>query len=281
MSCPVLSELCLTLIEVKVIRESSIQTQALQEKESQLLPSEFTRTGIHVKHSRITPARFQVLGERSSGTNFVKRLLGRNTSLTPSEELGWKHGFPSALAIPLELAVICVVRSADDWARSMHAKPWHAIPSLQELGFSDFIRSPWQTVVDRAKYFKGSENIVGQPLQADRHPLTGDVFENLFALRQAKLQAMMSYLNRDCTCVFLRMEEVQNDPQAVLKQIVERLGLPENNAVFRPVHKRLGSKFKAAVDDRPMTPEVLSADDRVFLRNAIDPYQEAALGYRY
>ncbi|MBL3704448.1 hypothetical protein GI582_17260 [Sulfitobacter sp. BDSS02] len=246
-----------------------------------MLPSEFTRTGIYVEHSGVVPSRFQVLGERSSGTNFVKRLLGRNTSLTPSEELGWKHGFPSALAIPLELVVICVVRSADDWARSMHAKPWHATPALQALGFSDFIRSPWLSVVDRAKYFKDSETFIGQPLQADRHPLTGGVFENLFALRQAKLQALMSYLSRDCTCVFLRMEEVQENPQAALKQIFERLALPTSDAAFRPVNKRLGSKFKSAMDDRPKTPDTFSEGDRTFLLNAIDPDQEAALGYCY
>lgn len=163
----------------------------------------------------------------------------------------------------------------------MHAKPWHATPALQAFGFSDFIRSPWLSVVDRAKYFKDSETFVGQPLQADRHPLTGDVFENLFALRQAKLQALMSYLNRDCTCVFLRMEEVQENPQAALKQIVERLALPTSDAAFRPVHKRLGSKFKPAVDDRPKTPDTFSEGDRAFLLNAIDPNQEAALGYRY
>jgi hypothetical protein len=62
--------------------------------------------------------------------------------MRPSDALGWKHGFAQALAIPADLAVICVTRNAADWALSMHAKPWHAVPALQALAFSDFIRAP-------------------------------------------------------------------------------------------------------------------------------------------
>lgn len=85
--------------------------------------------------------RLQAFGERSSGTNFVKRLIGRNTPLSPTEELGWKHGFTQMTAESPNTLVVCVTRNAVDWAHSLHAKPWHCPPEMQRLAFSEFIRA--------------------------------------------------------------------------------------------------------------------------------------------
>lgn len=246
------------------------------------LPDDFKETGLHLRHNGTAPTRFHVLGERSSGTNFVKRLLGRNTTLKPTEALGWKHGFPAALAIPRDLAVVCVVRNAADWARSMYAKPWHTPPAMQALDFDAFLRAPWETVIDRPRYFDGIDPAaVGTPLQADRDPVTGAAFANLFALRRGKLAGLLSYLDRDCTCVLLRMEAAQAAPEALADRIAAALDLPARSGPFRPVVKRLGSKFKASVADRPAPPAVLNEDQMAFLREQLDPTQEAALGYRY
>ena len=56
-------------------------------------------TGWHIKTGAQAPHAIQVFGERSSGTNFVKRLIGRNSVLKPTEEMGWKHGFPQMTAM--------------------------------------------------------------------------------------------------------------------------------------------------------------------------------------
>ena len=250
-------------------------------KDRALQFSDFARSGLFVQRTATPPTRFQVLGERSSGTNFVKRLLGRNSALRPTETLGWKHGFPGTLAIPADLAVVCVVRNAADWALSMHAKPWHATPDLQALAFSDFIRAPWQTIVDRPRYFENSGEVVGQPLQQDRDPVTGTVFANLFALRRAKLTGLLSYLNRGCTCVVLRLDSLQSDPEGGLEDLLTALGQPRRTAPFRPITRRLGSRFKPSIPARPKTPDALSADDHAFLVSQLDPQQEATLGYAY
>ena len=203
--------------------------------------------------------------------------------MTPTEALGWKHGPPMAMAIPPDLAVICVVRGAEEWALSMHAKPWHTVPALQAMAFSEFIRAPWDTIIDRPRYFEGAErqNIVGQPLQADRNPNTGACFENLFALRRAKLASLATYLARHPTCVFLRMEDVQANPEAMVNKIIGGLGLPERTEPFKGVTKRLGSRFKPAVSKRPETPTAMPAGDRKFMLTQLDLQQESALGYRY
>lgn len=246
-----------------------------------MIPDDFAATGLHVAGNGTRPARFHVLGERSSGTNYVKRLLGRNTALTPTEALGWKHGHPHATAIPADLAVICVMRHAVPWALSMHAKPWHCPPAMQALAFPDFIRAPWETIVDRAKYFDGAADLLGQPLQLDRDPVTGLAYPDLASLRTAKLRGLLSYANRGCTVVLLRMEEAVARPDAVLQAISTRLDLPPPVSPLRPVVKRLGSKFQPAVADRPATPAQMPASDLDWLRARLDAPLEAALGYSY
>lgn len=243
----------------------------------------FRDTGWQITLRHDAPTRYQVFGERSSGTNFVKRLIGRNSSLTPTEDLGWKHGFPQMTAIPPDLAVICVVRDARPWALSMHAKPWHCPPEMQALPFADFIRTPWLTVADRKRYFPQVTALggQGQPLQHDRHPVTGAPFENLFALRQAKLDGLLSFQRRGCSVVLCRLEAVQSAPEAFLAALHDGLGLAGPEGPLRPVHKRLGSKFRAAVETRPATPERLSPADMQFLRAHLDLPAEAALGYDY
>ncbi|THH38800.1 hypothetical protein E4Z66_04365 [Aliishimia ponticola] len=249
-----------------------------------MILTDFAHTGFALHLATDQPiTRYQVLGERSSGTNFAKRLLGRNTDLKPTEALGWKHGFPHALAIPPDLLVIGVVRSAKSWALSMHAKPWHAGPDLQALPLSDFLRAPWDSYVDRPRYFDGAAaaGIVGQPLQYDRHPLTGARFDNLFALRRAKLAGLLSYAERGCNFALLRMEDMTAQPEATLDKLLSALPNSKRAESFRPVIKRLGSKFKPAIPARPDTPKALSEDDLDFLRAETDKTQEAILGYTY
>ena len=248
------------------------------------LPPDFAQTGLCVSRADDTPiTRYQVLGERSSGTNFVKRLLGRNSPLTPTEALGWKHGAPHMMAVPHDMAVICAVRSAQTWAQSMFSKPWHTTAAMQALSFSEFLRAEWDTIIDRPRYFEGlvPDGANGAPLQQDRDPLTGARYANLFALRQAKLHSLISMLNRDCTCIFVRMEVAQSDPEHTLAAILSGLGHGAPTNAFRPVVKRLGSKFKPAVAERPGAPDTWSSDDLAFLRAQTDASQEALLGYSY
>lgn len=246
-----------------------------------MLDEDVARHGWHIE-ARARPERFQVLGERCSGTNFVKRLIGRNSALTATETLGWKHGFPAMIAIPEDLAIVCVIRDARDWALSVHARPWHCPRSMQRLEFSDFIRAEWASVADRARYFPqvAREGGLGQPLQPDRDPMTGAPFPDLFALRRAKMAGLLSYGRRGCTLVFARFEAVRDAPQAFLAALHDAFGLgaPPD---YRPVVKRLGTRFKPAAGARPAPPARFPHADLGHLRARLDLRQEAALGYSY
>lgn len=248
------------------------------------IPPDFAATGLHFapRAGDVAARRFQVIGERSSGTNFVKRMLGRNTPLKPTEALGWKHGHVHALAIPADLVVVVAVRRAEDWVRSMFAKPWHATPALQSLGFSDFLRAPWDSILDRPRYFDGLPmgDQVGQPLQLDRDPLTGLPYPHLMALRRGKLQAHLGLSNRGCAFCLVRMEEVAANPDRFLASFRAAFGLPPQAGAVRPVLRRLGARFVPAVDNRPPPPDRMDPADLAFLRETGDPTLERLLGYQ-
>lgn len=123
--------------------------------------------------------------------------------------------------------------------------------------------------------------IVSQALQQDRHPLSGEKFANLFALRQAKQTGLLSYLQRDCACILIRMEEAQTAPEATADRLLASLGQPARDRPFRSVVKQLGSKFKASENNRPDAPTSMSADDLAFLNANLDIKTETRLGYAY
>lgn len=250
---------------------------------SSRLSHAFAKQGLQILRTTKAPTRFQVFGERSSGTNFVKRLLGRNTVLKPVEDLGWKHGFPHMTAIPEDTMVVACVRDARAWALSMHARPWHCPAAMQRLTFPDFLRAEWATLADHPRYFPQVARLggTGMALQHDRHPLTGQPFANLLALRSAKLQALLSFLDRGCTVLLCRMEVAQANPEGFVRTVSGALNLPEPSLPFRPVVKRLGSKFRPAVSDRPETPKTLTDEDLAFLSSQLDLSLESRLGYDY
>ena len=243
------------------------------------VPEGFAPTGLHVVRTGEPVRRFQVVGERSSGTNLMTRLLARNTALQPTDILGWKHGFPTAQAFPPDLAVICMVRAPGPWTLSMHARPWHTTPGMQALAYSEFIRAPWDTIVDRARYFPDHSASVGEPLPPDRDPDTGRAFANLLRLRRAKLTALLGYLNRSCTAALVRLETLQADPETTIDRLAAALGQPPRTAPFETIRRRLGARFKPAIPARPATPKSICDEDRAYIRAELDKSHETALGY--
>ncbi|MEW9920090.1 hypothetical protein AB2B41_10775 [Marimonas sp. MJW-29] len=246
-----------------------------------MLPDSFAKIGCHgVRTSTGELTRFQVLGERSSGTNFVKNLIARNTQLKHSDELGWKHGFCQMIGAPSDMVVVCMVRNPESWALSMHARPWHTTTDLQRLEFSKFIRAEWQTVIDKRRYFDKGWAYVSQLLQQDRHPLNGQPFSSLFELRNIKLQALISMLARGVNCVFMRLEEVQADPEKTLEAFNYSMDLSFRPDEFRHINNSKGQRFRPAVEKRPATPATMSSADRKFMWAELISEQEESLGYR-
>ena len=92
---------------------------------------------------------------------------------------------------------------------------------------------------------------------------------------------LTSFFNRGCALLFCPLEAVQTRPENFLADLRAGFNLPESGP-YRPVHKRLGSRFEPAVNEpRPEPPGQLCAEDMDFLRSRLEPGLEAALGYHY
>lgn len=228
-----------------------------------------------------------VFGERNSGTNLAHELLRRNIPAfenSPGDRIGrfgfrygWKHGFPQMLAAPETCLAIALFRHPETWVRSMHARPWHAVPALRALPFEEFIRAEWQARVDETNFgvTQGDPRALAE-LHWDRHPLTGARFANLLQLRNAKTLGFLSLSARFSNCLLLRFEDVQSDPEGFVSHVATTWNLARTPA-FQPVTERRGKPADGTFQPEPRAP--LSNADRAFLWAELDRAQEARLGY--
>jgi hypothetical protein len=105
-------------------------------------------------------SKYQIFGERNSGTNYLDKVLQFNFDLKPTSEFGYKHWFIkghyprgkknlttdneclTSLNKSADTIFVFIVRESLSWLQSMHRTPWHA-PEHRGLTFSEFIRKPW------------------------------------------------------------------------------------------------------------------------------------------
>ncbi|KIN72202.1 hypothetical protein [Sulfitobacter guttiformis] len=249
---------------------------------AQIAP-DMARTGWHMHHATSAQVdRFQVLGERGCGTNVIRKVVHESLRIRKTEALGWKHGFPQMIALPPTFLTIIAVRNPRSWAHSLYKRPWHAVDSVQALGFSDFLRSPWHAYVDKLGHF---DNIAprlaphNQPLQWDRHPITGAAFPNIFAMRNLKHRALMGMPTRGASCVFVSLDAFNAAPQAFLADLAKTFALAPTERGYAPVARRMGNRFTPVVSDRAPAPETWMEADLEWMKSQLDPATETALGF--
>ena len=228
-----------------------------------------------------------VFGERNTGTNLAHELLRRNIPAfadSPGDRIGkygfrygWKHGFPQMLAAPDQTLAIGLFRHPEPWLRSMHARPWHAIPTLKDLPFEAFLRAEWQTRVDERNFGveEGDPRALAE-LHWDRHPITGQRFANILALRNAKTAGFLSLPRRFANCLLLRFEDLRDQPEAFVAHVAALYGL-DTAQTFQPVEERRGKPSDGPFQPTQHPP--LSDMDHAFVWSQLDLKQEATLGY--
>jgi hypothetical protein len=236
---------------------------------------------IHAAHHR-RPACFFVIGERCSGTNFLQALLEENTDLYPSNEYGWKHGFPMFPAVSANAIAFVIFRNAIDWLRSMYGKPWHTSPMMRKLPFREFIRCRWDTIVDATVHFAlpDGDPREGEVLQYDRHPITGRAFGDILDLRREKLNAHLGMLNREINTVLCTHEYLSREPEAFIKQIGEAFAVSSAGRFSMP-KGRFGWPWPKQMRAVDLPPARLEAEDRAYVLSRLDLALEARIGYRY
>lgn len=226
--------------------------------------------------------RFQIFGERCSGTNFLHCLLLENVDEnlkfdSPNwYEYGWKH-FPLWITVPFENnpresllknynfedsekhLFIVIFRDPYDWIRSLHREPHHARASMLRKPLNVFITIPWDSQV---------------PL--DRNPLTGGNFESVLALRTARIINMLLIKEKVKNIYFVRYETVRDYPREVINEISELFDIPFKPD-FTPIGSYKGKKYHPFVKSRYLD---LSQEEVNLINSQLDEVTENAIGYQ-
>ena len=212
---------------------------------------------------------FQVLGERSSGTNYVTQLLKANLpELENRRPYGWKHGFiDRRVAAEPGLLTVLVTRHPLRWLQSVHARPLDLSAATSGLSFSRFIRHEWQGAFAKP----GGE----EPSTADMVPHLGGNYPNPLALRNAKLGYLREMSAMPARLAILRFEDANRSPRRTLAALAEGFAL--SPGPFTPVQ---GFKGKPGALYAPRQMPPVSSWDLDFITAELDHGQEAAFGYR-
>ena len=222
-------------------------------------------------------AKFQVFGQRCSGTNALIRLLEANfPRLRFCEDTGFKHWLvPENRVIPPDTAVVVIARRVDDWLHSLHRKPWHAEPALKALPFAQFIRAEWRSVWDDD--FWGVEAGMpqyGQPIEEERCPQTGRPFANAVAMRTAKLRNWISVASRAPVHLLTSHAELTECPERIVQRFAALTHIARRED-FQRVDSYKGLGHRRFV---PSTYPALEPEDRSFVRDYACPVTERRFG---
>lgn len=247
------------------------------------ISADMVKTGWHFHKAHNGPFdRFQVLGERGCGTNVIRKTVQDALRIKRTEALGWKHGFPSMIALPPTFLTICAVRAPHKWAHSLYKRPWHAAPHVQALGWHDFLRSPWESTVDKLGHFDGIAPRLhpeGCELQWDRHPITGARFDIIFAMRNLKHRALLSLPARGASVVYVSLDAFNAAPEAFLSDLSAAFGLAPSAQGYAPVERRMGNRWTAAVEGRSPAPDTWDKADLDWMHSQLDTEVETTLGF--
>lgn len=256
--------------------------------QDELLAQELCIKGFYSKHEGNTPiARLAIYSERCSGSNYIQSLILTNVAGIRLNESSHKH-FPPWLELSPShyygppahytfdgsdnMLVVVIFRNPYDWVRSLNLQPWHAAKNLQNLPFSQFIRTPWRLNL--------RQNLIARlrrqnPL-LDLNPIDGTPFKNVLELRTAKIRNMLKIRERAKNVYCINYEIVRDHPQEVLNELKELFSL-NLKPDYQPVvlYKGLvrAGKYQETIYDP------ISMEDLIHINAHLDEQLENEIGY--
>lgn len=134
--------------------------------------------------------RFTIYGERSSGTNYLEKLININFDIPITWDYGFKHFFGfEDFKNSDDVLFICIVRNITDWMNSLF-KHGHNLEKDVYSSKENFLNNHFITKYDSwdsKRYYGNKSHIFGQDLNL----ITKQTYKNVFELRHTKLH----YLN--------------------------------------------------------------------------------------
>lgn len=220
-------------------------------------------------NSEVPTDRFQVLGDRNSGTNYLHHLILQNLpELQVATPYYWKHGFVDRrIAAEPGLLTVVIYRHPLRWLHAVHRHPWEVSATMRGLPFHDFIHTEWRAVWSHG----GREEL----LQGDMQPHTTTPFANALLMRSAKIEWLEKLADLPGKTAFIRYEDLNRDPLGCLRSLAMGASLA---SVQRLTHVRAykGDRAKSYV---PRRQPVTQARDLEFITSQLNTEQEASIGY--
>ncbi|MBT8232842.1 MAG: hypothetical protein HKO66_13785 [Saprospiraceae bacterium] len=217
--------------------------------------------------------KIQIFGERCSGTNYLELLINNNFhDAQVKYQYGFKHLFKNdGLKKPIDekFKGVVIFRNPFDWLRSLHKLPHHA-PEMMDISFSQFIRKPWRTYMG-PEWISASEKERQSIMIPER---LKESFENVFALRKYKIQTFKSFSQETDDIMYIRYEDLIQNPNDILKQIGQKFGLSKRSEFINiSTYKKTDKKFK-----KNRYPNI-SKQDLAYILENLDWKQENDLKY--
>ena len=171
--------------------------------------------------------KYQIYGERCSGTNYLENLININFDVQITWEYGHKHFFgftDDKLKNSDDVLFICIVKNLPDWINSFY-REMHHLPlkykknMSQEEKIDEFLNKEIWSINDHKYRYKTYD----KELMIDRNMYTGERYKNIFELRHTKIKWMLEDLpNKVKNCIFIKYEELINDFDKTLLKIKDK-----------------------------------------------------------
>lgn len=225
----------------------------------------------HTKNVRpATDPRFMIFGERSSGTNYLQKLIERNLKKKFSNLIMWKHwmGFTNGgKEITEDLSrvlTVGIIRGPIDWLASMKSTAPH-IRHMTNGGWMKFLQSEWWSKHDIPSY--------GYEVLEDRDFDTRKRYANVLKLRSKKLSWLLDP-PLSGPYILIRYEDLKTNAQEVVSTIAQTFSIPMDKVFLNERRDvRYGGNYKPHQHPRPPI-EALKV-----IREQLDWGLEAKVGY--
>ena len=222
---------------------------------------------------RMAVRRFQVYGQRCSGTNALIKLIEKHFgALQFTEEFGFKHWLvPEDVRIPSDVIVLVIAREVGQWLRSLHKNPWHAHPELKAVDFSAFIRAEWRSIWDEDFWgMDAGHPLFGKPIAEEMCPRTRKPFPNALAMRTAKLANWLDLAQSAENSLIVSHDVLVNNASRLIDMFEEKSGCRRS----RPFEPLTTYKGQGESSFKPKRYADMNEADSRFVASNTDPLIE-------
>ncbi len=195
---------------------------------------------------------FTILGERCSGTHYVKHLICKNFDL----KLTWKYGFkeynnqsthkhffkfskdyttPEADTC----LFVCIVRDPVEWIGSLYNAPYHLSKDMFDDGWESYLTHEFFSLYDN-KNTHG--DLYGEERKGDRHIYTGERYKDIFEARAIKCKFLFEDFPKLVkNSIFIKYEDIRDNPEIFIDTLKKKFGMIRTSDEYVKVTKYKGN----------------------------------------